>query len=67
MAKSTGYSSRGSKFNSEHPQSSITPVPRDPIPSYVPLGQQVPGWCTDVQAGKTPAHIKKKKKKLKSG
>ena len=55
--RSTGCSSRGPRFNSQHPhgssQVSVTPVPGDLIPSSGLHGHQAHTWCTYIHVDRT--------------
>jgi hypothetical protein len=67
--KSTDFSSRGSRFESQHPhggsQPSETPVSGDLMSSSDLLGHQEIRWCTDIEVGKTSIHIQIKYRLLK--
>jgi hypothetical protein len=63
VVKSTVCSSRGPRFNFQHPygsnsQAPATPVSGDLKPSSGLCGYQACKWYTDIQACKTPIHIK---------
>jgi hypothetical protein len=62
--KSAGDNPTGTACSSTEPKSQFTaPIgqldPGDPMPSSGPIGT-ARVWCTDIQAGKTPTHIKRK-------
>lgn len=60
--KSTGCSSPGPGFDSQHPgssQLSVTPVPGDPVSFSGLLWHQIYIWFTDMHASKTHTHKNK--------
>jgi hypothetical protein len=65
-AKSTGYSSKDSKFSSQHPHSDLQPPtvldPGNQMPSSKLQEYQSPTWCTCIHVGK--AHTRKIKRKF---
>lgn len=62
LVKFTGCYPIGTGFNCQylHEKSkpSESPVPGDPMPSYGLCMYQACMWCTDMNVGKTPIHIK---------
>lgn len=66
MVKNIYCSSGGSGFKFYNPlgssQQTVTPVPRNLMPSSVLCGYKVLTWYTDIQVGKISIHIKIKLK-----